>query len=142
MSSASTAAAMAYNSVKKLQELSGIEADLENACSCFLSAMEKHFDMDMLLTRKRKRNMTKYTLQQAQQRLQYQKGKRKEEQRKACQEMPEKGPSRRIERIWHVRAGLAEATLPARALEQLLSEFALCESKAISSWSVSRTRDS
>ena len=134
------AIAMAYSSVKRLSEVS--QGPLAAACASFLDSLDREVDVDASLTRKRKRKSTRFlSVKQLKQKLQYQVRKRRAEKANLNQELPDKGVHNRLQHIWLIRAGLAEATVPSKTLQQLLCEFSLTERKAISTWSIFRARD-
>ena len=134
------AIAMAYSSVKRLSEVS--QGPVAAACAAFVESLDREVDVDASLTRKRKRSSTRFfSVKQLEQKLQYQVRKRQEEKANLNQELPGKGVHNRLEHIWLVRAGLAEATVPSKTLQQLLCEVFLSERKAISTWSIFRARD-
>ena len=76
-----------------------------------------------------------------QQRLQYQKRKRKLEQRRRSQELPSGKKHRRVENIVLLRVGLAEPSIAFRTAQQIVNEFSLEERQTISHPMVGRARD-
>lgn len=109
---------------------------------CVSGSLDREVDVDASLTRKRKRSSTRFfSVKQLRQKIQYQVRKRREEKANLNQELPGKGVHNRLEHIWLVRAGLAEATVPSKTLQQLLCEVSRSERKAISTWSIFRARD-
>ena len=95
--------------VEHLQgELLDCHAGTKAACSHLLECLGKEFDLEKFSSKKRqKRKNDSISKALLQQRLQYQKRKRKLEQRRRSQELPSGKKHRRVENIVLLRVGLA-----------------------------------
>eukprot|EP00434_Breviolum_minutum_P002808 symbB.v1.2.002468.t1/scaffold99.1/size346285/24 len=127
---------------KSFGELLDCYAGTKAACNHLLECLEKEFDLEKFSSKKRqKRKIDTCSKALLQQRLQYQKRRRKLEQRRRNQEVPSGKKHRRVENIVLLRVGLAEPSIAFRTAMQIVNEFSLEERQTISHPMVGRARD-